>query len=34
MLQLGADSLSGDKIGGFNMTLDGKSSIDTILAES
>lgn len=24
ILQLGADSLSGDKLGGFNLTLDGE----------
>jgi histone deacetylase 1/2 len=24
VLQMGADSLAGDKLGGFNLTLDGK----------
>jgi len=26
VLQMGADSLAGDKLGGFNLTLDGKST--------
>jgi histone deacetylase 1/2 len=27
VLQMGADSLAGDKLGGFNLTLDGKLCI-------
>ena len=27
VLQMGADSLAGDKLGGFNLTLDGKLTL-------
>jgi acetoin utilization deacetylase AcuC-like enzyme len=29
VLQMGADSLAGDKLGGFNVTLDGKRAAPT-----
>jgi histone deacetylase 1/2 len=29
VLQMGADSLAGDKLGGFNLTLDGKLTVSS-----
>lgn len=31
VLQMGADSLAGDKLGGFNLTLDGKLTCPKLL---
>jgi histone deacetylase 1/2 len=33
VLQMGADSLAGDKLGGFNLTLDGKLARFSMSAE-
>lgn len=34
MLQMGADSLAGDKLGGFNVTLEGGSTALRWLAQA